>query len=51
MFEFMNGFNKKIISMGFDDKFIEQGTITELLKQEEITIEKIKENIEYLNAK
>lgn len=45
------GFNKKIISMGFDDKFVEQGTIDELFEQEEITIEKIKDNIKKLNAK
>lgn len=43
-----NNFNGKIICMGYDDKFIEQGTIDELLEQERITIEEIKKNIEKL---
>lgn len=43
------GFNGKIICMGFDDKFIEQGTVEELFKQEKITINDIKENVEKLN--
>ena len=34
--------------MGFDDKFIEQGTVEELYDQEGLTIEKIKENVEEL---
>lgn len=42
-------FQRKIICMGFDDKFIEQGSIDELLEQEGLTIEKIKENVEMLS--
>lgn len=45
-----NNFNGKIICMGYNDKFVEQGTIAELLKQERITSEDIKENIEKLKA-
>lgn len=40
-----NDFKGKIINMGFDDKFIEQGTVKELYEQEGLTIEKIKENV------
>ena len=43
-----NGFKGKFKSMGFDDKFIEQGTVEELYNQEGLTIEKIKENVEEL---
>lgn len=45
------GFTKKIISMGFEDKFIEQGTVDELFEHENLTIKKIKENIDYLSTK
>lgn len=45
------GFAKKIISMGFEDKFIEQGTVDELFEHENLTIKKIKENIDYLSTK
>ena len=40
-----NNYNGRIISMGFDDKFVEQGSIEELYKQEGLTIDKIKENV------
>ncbi len=43
-----NNFKGKIITMGFDDKFIEQGSVDELYNQEGLTIEKIKENVEKL---
>lgn len=43
-----NGFKGKMKSMGFDDKFIEQGTIEELYNQEGLTIENIKEEVELL---
>lgn len=43
-----HGFKGRIKSMGFDDKFIEQGTIEELYNQEGLTIEKIKDNVESL---
>lgn len=45
------GFTKKIISMGFEDKFIEQGTVDELFEHENLTIKKIKENIDDLSTK
>lgn len=40
-----NNYKGKIISMGFNDKFVEQGSIEELYKQEGLTIEDIKENV------
>lgn len=40
-----NNFKGKIISMGFDDKFIEQGSVEELYKQEGLTIDNIKDNV------
>lgn len=40
-----NKYTGRIISMGFDDKFIEQGNVEELYKQEGITLESIKENV------
>ena len=43
-----NEYKGKIISMGFDDKFIEQGTTEELFNQEHLTIDDIKKNIDYL---
>lgn len=43
-----NDYKGKIISMGFNDKFVEQGSIEELYKQEGLTIEKIKDNINKL---
>ncbi len=43
-----NGFKGRIKSMGFDDKFIEQGTIEELYNQEGLSIENIKEEVELL---
>ncbi len=46
-----NKYKGNIISMGFDDKFVEQGTIEELYKQEGLTIEKIKENVRKLKRK
>ena len=45
------GFNRKIKSMGFCDKFVEQGSIEELFVQEGLTIKNIKENIDKLNQK
>jgi len=44
-----NEFKGRIISMGFDDKFIEQGSIEELFNQEHLTIEDIKKKIDYLS--
>ena len=38
----------KIVSLGYDDKFIEQGTIDELLEEENITVENIKKIIRQL---
>lgn len=38
----------KIISMGFDDKYIEQGSIDDLYNQEGLTIENIKNNVRKL---
>ena len=40
-----NKYTGRIISMGFNDKFIEQGNVEELYKQEGITLESIKENV------
>ena len=40
-----NNFKGKIISMGFDDKFVEQGSVEELYKQEGLTIDNIKDNV------
>lgn len=45
------GYTNNIINMGFGDKFIEQGTVEELFEQENLTIEKINENIKKLNKK
>jgi 1-deoxy-D-xylulose-5-phosphate synthase len=42
------GFGGRIISMGFDDCFVPQGSVDELYKQEGLTIEKIKSNVEKL---
>lgn len=47
-FLLQNNFKGRVISMGFNDKFIEQGSIEELYAQEGLTIEKIKENVETL---
>lgn len=38
----------RIVSMGFDDKYIEQGSIDELYSQEGLTIENIKNNVKKL---
>lgn len=38
----------RIMSMGFDDKYIEQGNIEELYSQEGLTIENIKNNVKKL---
>lgn len=46
-----NDFKGKIMSMGFDDKFVEQGSIEELYEQEGLTVEKIKQNIDKLRIK
>lgn len=45
-----NNFAGRIIAMGYDDKFIEQGSIEELYNQEGLTIEKIKENVSSLEV-
>ena len=42
------GFGGRIISMGFDDCFVPQGSVDELYKKEGLTIEKIKSNVEKL---
>ena len=42
------GFNKKIKILGFDDKFVEQGTIEELYKQEHLDNKSIKKEIDIL---
>ncbi len=42
------GFNKKIISMGFDDKFIQQGSPNELYDSEGLSYENIRDNVEKL---
>ncbi len=39
-----NNFTGRIIPMGFDDNFVEQGSINELYEQEGLTIENIKRN-------
>ncbi len=44
----MHNYGGKIISMGYNDKFIEQGSMDELYEQENLTVEKIKENINKL---
>ena len=41
-------FNGKIETIGFNDKYIEQGSIEELYKEENITIENIKNKVEKL---
>lgn len=38
----------RIMSMGFDDKYIEQGSIDELYDQEGLTVENIKNNVKKL---
>ena len=43
------GYTKKVIPLGFDDKFVEQGTIDELYKDNNITKENIKKIVEELN--
>ena len=48
MFLVNNNFCGKIKCMGYNDKYIEQGSIEELYQQENITIEKIKENVSKL---
>lgn len=40
-----NKYKGEIVSLGFDDKFIEQGSIEELYNQEGLTIERIKEEV------
>ena len=40
-----NNFTGRIISMGFDDNFVEQGSIDELYEQEGLTGDKIKSNV------
>ena len=47
----MHNYSGKIISMGFNDKFIEQGTVEELFEQEGLTLENINKNIKKLNKK
>ena len=50
MFLIKNNFKNNIITMGYDDKFIEQGSINELYEQEGLTLEKIKENVNKLKG-
>ncbi len=40
------GYKKQVVPIGFDDKYIEQGTISELYKANNITIEEIKKIID-----
>ena len=49
LFLIKNNYTNKIITMGFDDKFIEQGSTEELFNQEHITLEEIKNNIKKLS--
>lgn len=49
LFLIKNNYTNKIISMGFDDKFIEQGSTEDLFNQEHITLEEIKDNIKKLS--
>jgi 1-deoxy-D-xylulose-5-phosphate synthase len=44
-----HNFCGNFISMGFNDKFIEQGTVEELYEQEGLTIDNIKINVNKLN--
>ena len=46
-----NDYNGIIRHIGFEDKFVEQGTIEELLEQENITCESIKETVLELRGK
>ena len=43
------GYNKKVERLGFDDKFIEQGTVPELYKANNMSLEDIKNIVEELN--
>jgi 1-deoxy-D-xylulose-5-phosphate synthase len=43
------GFNKKIKVLGFDDKFVPQGTVDELYKQESLDVDSIYEEINRLS--
>jgi 1-deoxy-D-xylulose-5-phosphate synthase len=45
-----NKFIGRIISMGFEDSFIEQGTIDELYNQEGLTIDNIMKNVSLLKG-
>ena len=45
-----NNFTGRIVAMGYEDKFIEQGSIEELYNQEGLTIEKIKDNVSLLEV-
>ncbi len=44
-------FEGTIKSMGFNDKFVEQGSVNELFEQEKLTVEEIKKNVEILRRK
>jgi 1-deoxy-D-xylulose-5-phosphate synthase len=46
-----NDFSGIIRHIGFEDKFVEQGTVDELFKQENITIESIKDTVLKLRGK
>lgn len=44
-------FKGRLKSMGFDDKFIKQGTVSELFQQENITVEEIRKNVQTLKRR
>ena len=43
-------FKGNVINMGFNDKFVEQGTIDELYKYEKLSLEEIRKNVKHLNS-
>ena len=45
------GYTKKVERLGFDDKFIEQGTVPELYKANGMSIEDIKDIVNELNSR
>ena len=47
----MHNYSGKIISMGFNDKFIEQGTVEELYNAEGLSLEDIRDNVEKLKKR
>ena len=45
------GYNKKVERLGFDDKFIEQGTVPELYKANGMSLEDIRDIVNELNSR